>query len=694
MAELAPEIQTGGASESLYGGAVKVRRGQAHRKRVITGGGNTFSKMKEKRSRYTMVGMVAELMWGAKGADITPGVATADKRYFGGAFMLPKDVFSVKNESNCQAKKNAWASAVKAHFTTPTYVSMGNLESAQSDFAGCLYDAIVKVADEDLEPYDETDYEADQERDSAKERIEGQKVLRDLLKESGREEGSQFVSNSISFILAIMCGYEPIGEGSWSGKMEGGGVEEDSDFDVVQKGGSGFGPRMPWLGSAPASAPAVAEPALEAPLAQAQQAVALVVPPAEGAAAGAPPPGPQPAPGGVLLLATEAFRAFLAPFRACGRQVGPGIQSATTHVGAFATRVENSSPLVPTLVAGAMAGGALMPGATGAALTGVASTFRAMNSILPGAAGVATTFATQTLPAVVDVASAGLGLGVGLAGTYFAARAVSSLTSMAGRCLVGAVPVVASATVSAADALEATIAGAPGAAVGAVVSSTPAIAEGVSSAAAGAGSALAAAPSAASGMARRVGNSIRGAFQGRPSLPALPAVPSSVVEASASAVESIIDARDEASASAAAEAGAAAVGAAAAGAGAPDASAVAEQVLPGFQALAGRKRGRAEAESAAPVAEEAGAPAEAEGPAASRPRTEGGCPMCGSHGGSRHKNRKSKAKKSRKHKRRASYRKRHHSKSRSPSEEIYASPPAPVAITLPHMESSGPPVRS
>ena len=71
----------------------------------------------------------------------------------------------------------------------------------------------------------------------------------------------------------------------------------------------------------------------------------------------------------------------------------------------------------------------------------------------------------------------------------------------------------------------------------------------------------------------------------------------------------------------------------------------------------------------------------------------GGCPTCGSHGGSR-KKRKSKAKKSRKHKRRASYRKSKHSKSHSPSEGIYASLPTPAATTSPHMESSGPPVRS
>ena len=85
--------------------------------------------------------------------------------------------------------------------------------------------------------------------------------------------------------------------------------------------------------------------------------------------------------------------------------------------------------------------------------------------------------------------------------------------------------------------------------------------------------------------------------------------------------------------------------------------------------------------------------------------TFGGCPTCGgpSYGGTRrrkHNKKKAAAKKSRKHARK-SYRRGHKkrsrsrmTKSRSPSEAIYASPPVPATTTLPHMESSGPPVRS
>jgi hypothetical protein len=89
-------------------------------------------------------------------------------------------------------------------------------------------------------------------------------------------------------------------------------------------------------------------------------------------------------------------------------------------------------------------------------------------------------------------------------------------------------------------------------------------------------------------------------------------------------------------------------------------------------------------------------------PAAGAGTTFGGCPTCGSNGGggrTRSRRRKSKAKKSRKNVRK-SYRRGHkkrsskRSKSRSPSAAIYASPPVPATTTLPHMESSGPLVRS
>ena len=107
--------------------------------------------------------------------------------------------------------------------------------------------------------------------------------------------------------------------------------------------------------------------------------------------------------------------------------------------------------------------------------------------------------------------------------------------------------------------------------------------------------------------------------------------------------------------------------------------------------------------------EEGGGGAAAAGAAATTLKF-GGCPTCGgpSYGGSsgtrRRKHNKKKAaasKKSRKNMRK-SYRRGHKkrsrsrapTKSRSPSEAIYASPPVPEATTSPHMESSGPPVRS
>jgi len=669
------DIQTGGGSgDALYGGAVKVRRG---RKRVggkpgagdgeLRALGKAAVAPSAKSSRtYTIVKMVMTLMFAKDG----------------GAYKIPADTFQSANEtgSNCTATKRAWASAVHANFTAPTNETVDKLGTAQRAFAECMYGAILKASGTGTPDQNE---------------------LATILASAEHNEGVEMVDNAISFIISLNVGFAPSSASDES--MAGGGFDSDSDSESdsetdqgAQVGGmfpTGKSTSSPASSSAPAPAPAPAQvpaaPSLPAQLAIAQAAPAPAAPslPAQLAIAQA---AQNPAAGGAgaaviaaeapsssYELATAAFRLFLSPFRSCARGL-PRSEDVTRQMNILAERVVGAD-LLPAVAISTAAAGLLMPGAAGAALTGAANTIDAINAALPTGISILMSAVENAGAAGSFAVSAGR-LGASVASVYVASRAVGALTRTGIRCAVEVARVGVGATASAGDAVVSAIEGAPERVVGALESTRPAMAS--------AGS--------------RAAKAVRSAFRGLGGARA--AQVQRIADANAMAVENVVEASDAESASAAASAGAAAVGSAAAAAGAPDASAVAAAVLPRLESLAGKKRSRAAAEAdaaAAPVIPGEGSDSkdepDEEPPAANRPRKEGGCPMCGSHGGSRKKRRANKAKKSRKQKKRASYRRKSRktkTKSRSPSEEIYASPPVPATITLPRMESSGPPVRS
>ena len=397
-------------------------------------------------------------------------------------------------------------------------------------------------------------------------------------------------------------------------------------------------------------------------------------------------------------LARAAFRLFLSPFRSCYRTL-PQADTITRRLNETAEAVENRRDILPTaVVVSTAAAGLLMPGLAGGALTGAANTLDAVNAVLPSGLSILSG-AAGNAAAVGSLAMSAGRLGATAASVSVASRAVGALTNTGARCAVGATQLAVLGVGAAGSAVSGAIEGAPEAAVGLLPYAASAAAPALAAAPGAVMSAAAGAPGAAVSAGRRVGGAVQSAFAGirggggggggeQVEQLAL---------ANAAAVEAVMDAPDEASAIAAATSGAAAVRSAisAAGGSGPYAESAGNAIESRLKLLAGKKRGRAQAEAEA-LAVPAGAGAEevAGEPPANRPRTEdslgGGCPTCG---GSR-KKRKSKAKKSRKQKKRASYRRKNKSKSHSPSEEIYASPPAPVATTLPRMESSGPPVRS
>jgi len=448
------------------------------------------------------------------------------------------------------------------------------------------------------------------------------------LVDMGEEDALEYLNDAISFIVGISVGYAPVPSSS-------------------MVGGSGFGPSLREL----------QQTTLPGQLAIAQGAVG----------------GPAEAPSEAYLLAKAAFRMFLSPFVACGREV-PTLTSIRERMDGVSTVVEDSKLLRPSVGIALGAAGLLVPGLAGSALGGVANTMDAVNAVIPGAFGIVAN-AAATAPMMGRLAVSAASLGANVATAYIASRAVGALTSTGAACAKTVVEQGVETVGKLASSVESAIVGAP-----------------------------AAAPAALG----RAGDAIRGAFRnigGRRQ-----AAVDRIADANASAVNSVLAAPDAPAAVAAAEAGAVAVGAAMREANA--ALPVSDQVAPegaeariaetqsvvgsrlGLLATSvGAKRGRSSMSESKESDEEEDLPPAAKRPAVSDavvpPTTGGGCPMCG---GSR---KKRKSKKSRKQKRRASYRRsRKVSKSRSPSEEKYASPPVPEAIVSPHMESSGPPVRS
>ena len=755
MSSLAPEIQSGGGSveAALYGGAVRVRRGRRRRggaEDIENMGRGTRQKFKgktkteeasdatpdpvafaigkkalvtsEKSSRtYTLVKTVMSLMFAKDG----------------GEYKIPDDTFRVANEkSNCTATKKDWAKAVKANFTTPTDDTIADLGIKQRAFAECMYNAIIKARGTGSPE---------------------QKELAEILAaaESRDEEGVQMIDNQISFIMSLNVGFMPSQLSDEEGMVGGGEDEDEVEDEVVddenfdQTGGMNYGglsastkrasssPASSSAGSGAASAAepvgvrqsvlvqVAAAPSLQGQLAIAQQeqggGAAVAAPAAAGAGgpAAAVIAAPQ-APNVSYELAAAAFRLFLSPFRSCYRTL-PEASSITARLNSAAEAVENRRDILPaTIAVSTAAAGLLMPGAVGGALTGAANTLDAVNSVIPSGLSILTGAAGNTAAVGSLAVSAGR-LGASAASVYVASRAVGALTNTGVRCAAGAARLAVRGVGEAGDTTVRAIEGAPDMAVAA---SAPAI----SAAASAAGPALMAAPgaiasaagsagSAAMRAGRRAGQAVKSAFAGirggggggsGEQIERL-------AIANADAVEAVMDAPDVAAAMEAAAAGGASVRAAisAAGGSGAYAESAGNAIAQRLNVLAGKKRSRAAvaaeeaaaapapAPAAADAAPGAGAAPVEEGaePASNRPKTDdapkgGGCPTCGSHGGSR-KKRKSKAKKSRKQKKRASYRRRRKmSKSHSPSEAIYASPPVPEATVSPRMESSGPPVRS
>ena len=627
------DIQTGGG-DALYGGAVRVRRGRRRK-----GGMPVVS---EKKTEPTL-SAVAPSEKSKRTYTIVKMVMALMFAKDGGEYKIPDDTFRVSNltDSNCTKKKNDWASAVKANFTEPTNETQESLETTQRAFAECMCNAILKANGSGSPDQNE---------------------LATILASADRNVAIEMVDNTITFIMSMNVGFAPGGGES----IAGGG--DDDEEEELQVGGMNV-PGMPSRRSS-SSSPA---PAPAAVLAQVAAAPSL---PAQLAIAREAQGGAE-APSVSFELARTAFRLFLSPFRSCARGL-PSSEDVTRQMNNLAERVEGANLLLPSVAVSTAAAGLLMPGAAGAALTGAANTLDAVNAFIPGGLSVLSGFATGTVPAAAGLAMSAAALGASSAGLYVASRAVGALTQTGVKCAVGVARAGVGATVSAGDAVVSAIEGAPERSVGALVSATPAMER----------------------AGKRAAVAVRTAFEGLGG--ARSAQVARIAEANAMAVENVVEALDEPAARAAAAEGARNVRAAIAAAGgageaADAAGAAVEQRL---TLLSGKKRGREDGDSEskedeAPPPAKRSEPSPEEGTDSKEESPVGGCPMCGAGGGSRKRRRGNKSKKSRKQKRRASYRKKKvATKSRSPSEAIYASPPVPATITLPRMESSGPPVRS
>ena len=628
------DIQTGGG-DALYGGTVRVRRGRRRKGGMPVG--------REKKTE-AVLSVLAPSEKSKKTYTIVKMVMALMFAKDGGEYKIPDDTFRVSNEteSNCTKKKNDWASAVKANFTAPSNETQESLETTQRAFAECMCNAILKANGSGSPDQNE---------------------LATILASADRNVAIEMVDNAITFIMSMNVGFAPGG-----GESMAGGGDEDSDSDSDSQVGGMNVPGMPSrssgrssLSTASTPAPAVLAQVAAAPSLPAQLAIARE---AQGGAE---------APSASFELARTAFRLFLSPFRSCARGL-PSSEDVSRQMNNLAERVEGANLLLPTVAVSTAAAGLLMPGAAGAALTGAANTLDAVNAFIPGGLSVMSGFATGTIPAAAGLAMSAAALGASSAGLYVASRAVGALTQTGVKCAVGVARAGVGATVSVGDKVVSAIEGAPESSVGALVSTAPAIAR----------------------AGKRAAGAVRSAFEGLGG--ARSAQVARIADANAMAVQNVVEALDESAARAAAAEGASNVRAAIAAAGgageaADAAGAAVEQRL---NILSGKKRQREEGgdseskEDEAPPPAKRSEPSPEEGTDSKEESPVGGCPMCGAS----RKKRKNKSKKSRKQKRRSSYRRRKVSKSRSPSEEIYASLPVPATIVSPRMESSGPPVRS
>ena len=239
---LAPEIQTGGGSESLYGGAVKVRRGRKRR----TGGMPVTAlgkRVGRKPDIYDPSEEPVAVVPSAKASRTYTLVKTVMSLMFardGGEYKIPADTFRVANktETNCTAKLKAWASAVKLNFTAPTNETVDNLGSAQHAFAECMCKAII---------------------DAKGTGSPDQNLLAQILANAESEnERVETINNQISFIMSLNVGVLASKDTDEAEVvMMGGGEDDDEDYeDFDQMGGmqsQGLNNVLASIGAAPAA---------------------------------------------------------------------------------------------------------------------------------------------------------------------------------------------------------------------------------------------------------------------------------------------------------------------------------------------------------------------------------------------------------------------------------------------------------
>ena len=718
MSDLAPEIQTGGAGEALYGGAVRVRRGRkrggaSQRSRRPNAGvpPPRFDELPDKEAvlrKEKAAAKAAEAAADPELASFAMGaVASANPdddflRNMRGVLaglmsVSPSEahVFKVptgsyKDSRPLKSFLTRWRRAFRVIFDSPSTIDMNKWE----EYRQGQYKLIDWIA------------------------TNGELQNPELESECGDDEGKIELRRGICNIVFDLTNEQLFGYKVDAGMVGGG---DDDDDETGMYGGADRDPSVlaETMGLVPAGTAAAAAARRAAPAAPAGAAAPAAADPAAqlqivaaqaAGGAGAAPPAPRR--GTIIGVASRLAGVLSTTATAYGEGTRSRLEGLEDRLDRFTASIrENPEATVDTLNGAAARAGVLA--------------FLGSGWAVPAAAGVASAAwyaagAASPLPALVGLAGAAgtlagaapallfTAIGAGVAEvTYRVATGGGSMLFGCARRAPAAGAAAGAASAASAEQLSRMFSSAVharldsravGTAVGEAAAGAPALAAGV---AAGAGAAAGRIYSSVSSGTEHVMGAARRAVQGGRRGRAVLEAPE-VVEA----IDESVRSADAVALAAQPALVAAAGGGAAAGAGASEASSRFRQslsaaaVVAASDAQSGRKRGRAEAEAEAEAGAGAGAapaPAPAEEdvvePPATRPRTEsmgGGCPTCG---GSR-KKRKSKAKKSRKQKKRASYRKRKHSKSHSPSEEIYASLPTPAATTLPRMESSGPPVRS
>ena len=685
--ELAPEIQTGGG-DAHYGGVVRGRRGRRRR----TGGMPTKSrpgvgppKIFDPSAEPSAEGLrraanpnviaseaaKAEVKAAAKGeylGILAPLMSvTADQAKI---FKLPEGAYTTKTFKD---KRKEWTKQFTYMFKTFVAAKGKDLDIERWEKYRDAQDRFINAI-ADIATF---------QNNKLTSKCGDLKVSR-----------LKVLDEYFDIVIEELFGHnvEPSEDPSVGEDMAGGG-ESDSDDQTggqpAPGGRGGLGPRIIALDDPVSNGLGGAVAA-----AQADDAAAAAAAPAESGAGGLAPSAKRRR-GSVSGILQRVAGLFSDTSESLADAGGAALASVEDRIDAVRSRIRADPDATAATVGGAVGGavgvGLLSSGAAAAAVStgvGVLGYFGALYTPWAVIGGAVST-AVAAAPAAPIIG----GIALSAALTHMTLRATGAGARMSAMCAVRAVP----AAVGAADAVTDAAFEAAAAGFNKVIEdSDKKLGEAVGNVAR-VGFKGAAAVSKA---AYRAGAKLRGkAIAGGRGRAAIEAAADPDV---AAAIDDAVRSTDEAAASAAGGGGSAAVSAE-----------VSQQYRSSLQAgaaasaadgIAGRKRRRDEVE---PLDEEGSGsgvlaaalgavpPGEGSDSKEEAPPPTGGhrCPTCGSS----RKKRKSKSKKSRKHKKRhASYRRRNRnqSKSRSPSEAIYASPPAPVTTTLPHMESSGPPVRS